>query len=413
MSMTIDSKNDFFSDAFRIPENFDPKKIPTRDWIIDGFLLRNYLSIILGAGGVGKSTYALSVAVALAAGTPLLELSVNKKHNVLVINNEDDKTELERRVASICIHYDINHDNIRGNIELLSGYKNEFKMAKSDCNNKTKISEHARSLIEKIKRDKIDVVVIDPFISTHECNENDNTTMNEVASIYKKVCSEANVSILLIHHVRKDNSSQRSSIIRVEDARGAKSVTDAARIVWGMSKILPKEAEGLKNPPEDVSNLVRLIPDLKTNYSPQNNIDHSILRLVSVSLENSQEKPDFLGVPELHRKIKGYKISEKFTPAKLVAALEKINSKTSLEPSCRFRDILSDLEHITNLGKTTISDTVALLPRDRSNALIIETNERHTAAAYYATKQHPDKSRSPWLIHREILKSSQTNQLTS
>lgn len=413
MSITLDRENDFFNDAFRIPNNFDPRKIPVRDWIIDGLLLRNYLSIIIGAGGVGKSTYALSVGVALAAGAPLLGLSINKKQNILVINNEDDENELKRRVASICIHYGIDPESISGNIELYSGYKNEFKMATCSSNNRAKISEHAISLIDKIRRDEIDVVVIDPFVSTHNCNENDNTIMNKVASIYKRVCSEANVSILMIHHVRKEAGNQRGSNIKIEDARGAKSVTDAARIVHGMSKIPSIEAKKLGAPPEDCNNLIRLIPDLKTNYVAQNNNEYSILRLVSVSLENSKEKPDVLGVPELYKKTQNLYAPNKFTTTMLVSALERIASKVFLDPPWKLRDILGDLKEVTNRGQTTISDTIALLPYSRSNAIEIKTSDRDTTALYYATKKDPDKSRSPWLIHRESIKTRQTNQLTS
>jgi hypothetical protein len=50
----------------------DPALIPERDWLFDHHYIRRYLTETVGAGGGGKSAHAVSEALAMVTGRPLL-----------------------------------------------------------------------------------------------------------------------------------------------------------------------------------------------------------------------------------------------------------------------------------------------------------------------------------------------------
>jgi hypothetical protein len=62
-----------------------------------------------------------------------------------------------------------------------SGREQEFVIMRTDGKNGAKIVEPVvKAMIDQIASNDIDVLIIDPFISTHEVEENDNTKMQQV-----------------------------------------------------------------------------------------------------------------------------------------------------------------------------------------------------------------------------------------
>jgi hypothetical protein len=85
----------------------DPSKIPIRDWIYGGHLIRRHVSATIASGAVGKTSLKIVEALALATGRPLLGQDVPKRSRVWLFNLEDDMIELRRRVSAAMIHYNI------------------------------------------------------------------------------------------------------------------------------------------------------------------------------------------------------------------------------------------------------------------------------------------------------------------
>lgn len=54
--------------VFTFDEHFDPTDLPTRAWIIEGLLLRGYVTAGVAPPGVGKSTFAAMIAIMVATG---------------------------------------------------------------------------------------------------------------------------------------------------------------------------------------------------------------------------------------------------------------------------------------------------------------------------------------------------------
>jgi RecA-family ATPase len=73
---------------------------------------------------------------------------------------------------------------------------------------------------------KIDVLLIDPFVSCHEVSENDNSAMDMIVKEWGKVADRGNCSVHLIHHTRKSIGGEAE--VTTDSSRGASSQTDGA-----------------------------------------------------------------------------------------------------------------------------------------------------------------------------------------
>ena len=62
------------------------------------------------------------------------------------------------------------------------------------------------ALVAEIIGQKIDVIVIDPFVSCHEVPENDNTAQDMVVKEWGRVAERGNCAVHLVDHTRKMGS---------------------------------------------------------------------------------------------------------------------------------------------------------------------------------------------------------------
>jgi AAA domain len=55
-------------------------------------------------------------------------------------------------------------------------------------------------MIVALLTNQIDVLIVDPFVSSHRVSENDNSAIEMVAKTWAEIAARANCSILLVHH---------------------------------------------------------------------------------------------------------------------------------------------------------------------------------------------------------------------
>jgi RecA-family ATPase len=97
-------------------------------------------------------------------------------------------------------------------------------------------------MIEK----RVDVLTVDPFISSHAVSENDNNAIDVVAREWNVVAERTGAAINLVHHVRKQNGAEATA----DSARGASALIGKARSVIVYNRMTADEAIAL-NVPED------------------------------------------------------------------------------------------------------------------------------------------------------------------
>ena len=82
----------------------DPAKIPPRRWLYGRHYIRSFISETVAPGAYGKSTLAITEALAICTGRTLLGVIPDGRANVWYWNGEDPLEELERRLAAAYQH---------------------------------------------------------------------------------------------------------------------------------------------------------------------------------------------------------------------------------------------------------------------------------------------------------------------
>jgi len=266
---------------------------PRRQFLYARHYIRRYLSCTVAPSGVGKSSKALVEAVAMASGRNLLGQWPSSRLRVWYWNGEDPLEEIERRVGAICLHYRVEPVEIIGNLWLDSGRATEIIIASQARNGAVIATPAVHGLTTAIRQNKIDVLIVDPFVSAHRVCENDNMAIDAVASAFAGIADETDSSCELVHHVRKTGGAE----ITVEDGRGASSLGAKARSLRVLNPMTKDEADRA-----DVGDARRLYfrCDVgKSNLAPPAD-KAEWFKIVSIGLGNgssgSQEDQDMVGV---------------------------------------------------------------------------------------------------------------------
>jgi hypothetical protein len=91
-------------------------------------------------------------------------------------------------------------------------------------------------LAREIMARRIDVLMIDTFISSHQVSENDNGAVDLVAKEWARLADRCDCAIELVHHTRKTNGETATT----ESGRGAIALLAAAR----SGRVLNKMTDG-------------------------------------------------------------------------------------------------------------------------------------------------------------------------
>lgn len=217
----------------------DPKTLPRREFAYGTHLIRKFVSVTSSPGGLGKTSLSIAEALAMATGRPLLGVKPPKPIRVWLFNAEDPRDEMERRIMAACLHYNIRPDDIAGRLLLDTGREQELVIAIDDKRGVKIQVPIVEAVVEQVKRNRIDVMYIDPFVSTHQVNENDNGAIDKVAKLWAKIADETNIAIDVVHHLRKGRDDKEST---VEDSRGAVALLSAARSARVLNRMSAEQA---------------------------------------------------------------------------------------------------------------------------------------------------------------------------
>ena len=172
--------------------------IPQRQWLYCRSYARRLLSAVAATGGVGKSVLIIGEALAIATGMPILgESPPMGAKRVWHINSEDDKEELDRRFEAAIQHHEISQEDL-GDRLYYTGNETRFIIANEDSGGLKIAFPLVAAIKAEIMRLRIDVLTIDPFVSTHTVSENSNDKINAVAGLWRDIAQECNCSVSLV-----------------------------------------------------------------------------------------------------------------------------------------------------------------------------------------------------------------------
>ncbi len=265
----------------------DPLSIPPRPWVYGRHMIRKQVSVTVAPGGVGKSSLTLVEALCLASGRQLLgEWVPQEPLRAWVYNLEDPREEMERRVIGAMIHHGIRPEEIGDRLYLDTGRERALCTAVEVKGEVSIVKPEIDALAEAILERGIDVLIVDPFVSSHRVSENSSGAIDLVAKEWARLADRCNCAIELVHHTRKTGGAEATT----EDGRGSTALMGAARSGRVLNKMSAdlREQAGVKDDPATIFGIDRD----KANLAPAG--ARQWVRMASVDLGQG----DHVGVAE-------------------------------------------------------------------------------------------------------------------
>jgi RecA-family ATPase len=261
---------------------FNALTLPRREWVYGYDYIKKYISVTASAGGIGKTSAIIVEALAIATGKPLLGVEVKEQTNVWIINLEDPISEMQMRTIAAMQHYGITPEEVKGRLFIDGEDTMQITLAAEGRDGLITNKDMLAAMIRVIKENNIGAVILDPFVSAHLVNENNNGSIQAVVALLRKLARDTNSSVQLVHHIRKGNGDDAT----IDSVRGAGSLIGAARAARVINRITPEDAMALGVDEHEALGIFR-VDDGKANLAPPS--DKAVYRrMQSVEIANGE-----------------------------------------------------------------------------------------------------------------------------
>lgn len=224
--------------------HWQPRTIPRRPWIAEGYLLRGAVTALAGAGGVSKSMLMLAYGVALVLGERYHGMRPAAPCRVAIYNVEDDDDEQQRRLTGVLTSMGRTPDDIAGKLLRIGPTEVGTLLARNPDDKSLTPTNAMTELEAKVEAFGADVLILDPLAEMHTEDENANVPLREVVAKFRALAKSLNLAIVLVHHTRKGVVVPGD----MDAARGASSVVSAARIGMTVVGMTEEDAKALGLP---------------------------------------------------------------------------------------------------------------------------------------------------------------------
>jgi hypothetical protein len=258
----------------------DPASLPPRACFYAGHYYPRELVATVAPGGRGKSLMSHAESLAMITGKPLLGELPSRPLRVLMMNYEDHQDELERRFEGARKHYGISKDDVRGRIIISSVKADEMCFAKEEGEGVQIAEDVVERLRETIKRHKIDVVIIDPWVSAHSVGHNDVHKVQPIVTMFKDLAEDEGCCIELVVHPRKVPGEKD---LDEQDMLGSVGLPNKTRDVRVLNAMTAAEASKYGIEPWAVADYLRLD---NTKHTRRRSVAPVWRRKISVNLGN-------------------------------------------------------------------------------------------------------------------------------
>lgn len=189
-------------------------------WLIENQIPKAEIGLLVGKRGVRKTFTALYQAICLASGKKCLEDNVPEKKKVLIIDEENGKNELAKRVRLLKSGLNIDEDL---DISFMS-----FENIKLN-----EITTKRYELLEDyILENKPDLIIVDCLqrVVTLEVDRDNAGISAFFTGVVRRLTKKVGCSWLFIHHMRKGNSQYQPED-QLDEIRGGSELVNYCRYV--------------------------------------------------------------------------------------------------------------------------------------------------------------------------------------
>lgn len=169
--------------------------------LIDGILRRAHKLLLAGPSKAGKSFLAMELGVAIAEGIPWLGYNCTQG-KVLYVNLEIDEPSCINRFDKIYKALGITQP-VRKNLDVwnLRGHA-------------IPLDQLAPKLINRVKGQHYDAIIIDPIYKIITGDENNASEMGKFCNLFDKICTETGCSVIYCHHHSKGAQGSKRAMDR-------------------------------------------------------------------------------------------------------------------------------------------------------------------------------------------------------
>ncbi|RPH88531.1 MAG: hypothetical protein EHM66_00560 [Deltaproteobacteria bacterium] len=265
---------DFFENLPKSTSRFvtDPPAIPM---VVDDLLPKGIVSLFYSAGGAGKSTIVLYMAIKLAlSGKYPIDFLGHKIQpgRVALLTAEDPDLILNRRFIGIlndlAVTLDVPIEELRQtvdeNLSIISTFGHAVQLFAIKNDGVLKPTAYYKSLRNCLQNiPDLQLVVIDTKTRFSPGEGLGNVTATQEITYYEAIAMETGASVMLLHHSNK--SSRDGSQTGQQAYRDASAIFDSVRAAWYLRGLREDElaAQGIS---ATDSNNYLLLENSKNNY---------------------------------------------------------------------------------------------------------------------------------------------------
>lgn len=190
-------------------------------FLLDGLLLESDINFVCGDGGSMKTTGAIAMACAVAAGADALgHDNPGQPRRVLYVSEEDDANQIKNKADAIVAGTGL--EVPAGHLEIMAqrGFSFGSKAWRDD-------------LRSYVRGEGFGLVVFDPLVEMQEGKENSNDDARPVVKYLRSLTARGGPAVLVIHHAGQ--SAEGKSKIDTY-MRGATAFKNGARAIMGFTK---------------------------------------------------------------------------------------------------------------------------------------------------------------------------------
>jgi len=236
-------------------------ELPDIDWIIDDMIPAGDLISIAGPSGVGKTRYiSLLIACLLTGRTDLMGLpAANKPISTLYFANEEKGEDLQRRIKAAM------HANglVGGRRSWVRGKDaGRIRFLTQDQGMLVPNLELLDQIVDKVKRDEIELVIFDPFNTLGGEEENSAASVDQIISCFQYIAQHTGAAVMFIHHTPKDRSEAPDALSGDSNAwRGSGAIFSALDEGFTLFPFLPTSCRVGKNAKDNRRKLFQMQRD--------------------------------------------------------------------------------------------------------------------------------------------------------
>ena len=175
----------------------------------------------------------------MVANKPLLGIQPKGLLRVWYWNGEDPKEEVDRRLMATALQYGLTPYDLGDRLFADTGRETPIVVAVQTRDGTNVAVPVINDVIRTISENRIDAMMVDPFVSSHRVFENDNGAIDFVANQWAQIADVTKCAIDLSHHSRKTGGQE----VGVEDGRGASALLAAARSGRVLNTMTKEEAD--------------------------------------------------------------------------------------------------------------------------------------------------------------------------